>query len=264
MKLLLDVGNTRLKWQIVNSGSQVGAAKSGAIKLIDASDEQTLSDALSQLRKSNGSIDWAKLQRLAVTSVRSQAFNEQLSGLLYKLFRVTPILARTLKQQAGVTCAYADESRMGVDRWLAILAAYSRYRDPDADICVVDSGTATTVDFVSSDGTHQGGFIIPGAQLMKNSLLANTDRVRFSSDETSNGSLSWGKSTADAVCNGVLFTQIAIIEKVMAEISVSLSGRLVVTGGYVSAFPPDTLSQCLHVPDLVMQGLDIYSDHPPI
>ena len=85
-----------------------------------------------------------------------------------------PSLRRTTRFAAGVTCGYEDPTRLGVDRWLSVLAARQLSKRP---FIVIGLGTAGTLDFVDADGVHKGGFIVPGLRLMTEALFAGTADV---------------------------------------------------------------------------------------
>ena len=85
---------------------------------------------------------------------------------------------------------------------MAMLAAW---QDARAAVCVVDAGSALTIDFVAAGGQHQGGYILPGLESMEHALLTDTDRVRFS--DAARDQLDPGKSTEEAVYNGLLLSQ---------------------------------------------------------
>ena len=97
-----------------------------------------------------------------------------LSDWLQSHFGIAPEFARTARFAAGVTCGYEDPSRLGVDRWLAMLAARQLSNRP---FIVFGLGTAGTADFVDGDGVHKGGFIVPGLRLMTEALFAGTADV---------------------------------------------------------------------------------------
>ena len=140
---------------------------------------------------------------------------------------------------------------MGVDRWLAMLGARRRC---EGRLCVIDAGSATTIDLVDAAGQHEGGYIIPGPALMERALLLDTDRVRFA--EEVGYSLSPGRSTAEAVRHGVALAQVGAVTAVIGKVE-DVSPSLVFSGG-----AGETLMMLLdrggeYVPDLVFDGLEI-------
>ena len=140
---------------------------------------------------------------------------------------------------------------MGVDRWLAMLAARARHR---GRICVVDVGSALTIDLVAADGAHEGGYIIPGPALMERALLLDTNRVRF--DESIDYALSPGNSTAEAVRHGIAIAQAGAVALALEKAAAD-APALYFCGG-----AGDMLMELLDrggtsVPDLVFEGLEL-------
>ena len=134
----VDIGNTFLKWRDAGAAAQVHRIRTSEL-------EQTqLPSAVSRVR---------------VASVAGESTNQELSSFCLQRWGVEPEFAKTVSAQAGVLNSYADPSRMGVDRWLAILSAYH----VGQKACwVVDCGSAITVEQIGGDGRHIGGYIIPG------------------------------------------------------------------------------------------------------
>jgi type III pantothenate kinase len=185
--LQLDVGNSSAKWRLMRSGSLIirGNYRSG-----DAGALAALLDCSE------------RLDEIWISSVASSAAERELAGLLTGRWGIEPWFARTQAVTGKLHNSYADPGRMGVDRWLAMLGACGR---SPGRVCVIDAGSALTIDMVSAEGRHEGGYIIPGPALMERALLLDTDRVRF--DEAAEFSLSPGTSTAEAVRHGIALAQ---------------------------------------------------------
>ena len=156
MKLLLDVGNSRVKWAFVSAGGWL--AQGEAVHDDEAK--------LRPLFAAGHAPDDIRLANVAGAST-----GERLAARLEECFHVVPVFASSARHGAGVENGYADAAQLGVDRWLAICAAYHRYQ---AAVCVVDAGTATTIDVVSASGEHRGGLILPGLRLMESALMRGT------------------------------------------------------------------------------------------
>ncbi|MDI1300507.1 MAG: type III pantothenate kinase [bacterium] len=166
-----------------------------------------------------------------------------------KMWLRSPCYARSSARQAGVTNAYGEGSTsLGVDRWLGLLAA----RAISGDVCVVDCGTAVTMDVLRRDGLHLGGYILPGLGLMSDALMRETDRVRFTVSMPA--TLALGRSTSEAVTNGVMMAVVSMIERVAREHCT----QLILTGG-----DADSVSHLLSIPhvvepELLLHGLQRY------
>jgi type III pantothenate kinase len=96
-------------------------------------------------------------------------------------FGIAPQFARSTFTAANVSSAYDVPERLGVDRWLAMLAAYNSLSEA---VVVIDLGSAMTADGISKAGHHVGGYIAPGLRMMAQSLLARTDLVRFDGEHS--------------------------------------------------------------------------------
>ncbi len=162
---------------------------------------------------------------------------------------IVPEFAQSSSCHAGVTNAYAScPESLGVDRWLGLLAA----RRLGKDVCVVDCGSAITLDVLRASGRHEGGYILPGLDMMARALLQETGRVRF--EEVGPPSVLLGKNTAEAVTHGVLASVVALIEALVRERQLAL----ILTGGDSPVV--GSLLSCPKVfePELLLHGLQRY------
>jgi type III pantothenate kinase len=185
--LQLDVGNSSAKWRLVRGDTVIAR---GHYRPDDSGSQALLLDCTDTL------------DEIWIASVAAPTAEQQLAALLARQWGITPWFARTEAHTAGLHNSYAEPSRMGVDRWLAMLGARQR---GEGHLCVVDAGSALTIDIVSASGQHEGGYIIPGPALMERALLLDTDRVRF--DEKIDYALAPGRSTAEAVRHGIALAQ---------------------------------------------------------
>lgn len=242
--LELDVGNTRLKWRVA---SPSGAA-SGDVLRLAKSDAEVVSELCSAVA------DFG-VGCVSVASVADSDFSSALKVGLFESGLPEPEFACVTAEASGVVCGYSDVSRLGVDRWLVVLAAHhmSRY-----GAVVVDCGSAITVDVVYG-GSHLGGYIVPGLRLMVEALFAGTDRVKVSQDF--DGDLRPGCDTAAAVNRGVLQMVVGLVAQALRQWPDD-SERIPVllTGG--DAIDVKSVIECevraadvRLCPDLVMDGL---------
>ncbi|MFK7828901.1 MAG: type III pantothenate kinase [Congregibacter sp.] len=196
--LLIDVGNSSVKWCFIDSAGEVGARGNAEADRLLPMLEFELAQISSGLR-------------VFVSSVAAQASNQTLRMTLESL-GCSVWFASARSELGGLRNSYADPSKMGVDRWLAMLAARALSTQR---VCVIDAGSALTIDIVGHTGQHEGGYILPGKALMQNALLSNTDRVRFESEVPPQ--LVPGRSTAEAVSHGLLLAQCGTIALAVAE-----------------------------------------------
>lgn len=233
MKLLVDVGNSRVKWAF-------GTA-AGFVALGEAEREG--------VEEFHGLFDAERApEEIRVANVAGAAVGARLAARLHERYGVAPLFARSAASGAGVRSGYADPSQLGVDRWLAVCAAFARYR---AAVCVVDAGTATTIDLVTGDGAHQGGLILAGITLMQSALLGGTgDLARLSAashaadDGVAPGIgakvIALGRDTAAAIRHGAVQATACLVGACLDQLRDGITPRglpplLVITGG---AAPP--------------------------
>lgn len=244
MILELDIGNSQAKWRLLDSGLQV---QSRGLGTIDA-----------WLKKNTPSA-WraGEVRRIRAASVVSADVEQELADRLDSVLGLPIEYARSVAMSADMRNGYTEPNRLGVDRWLAALAAY---KIASASVLVVDIGSALTIDVVDREGCHRGGYIIPGPRLMQNALLRDTERVRFP-EFASLGALSFGRDTAACVAGGIGAAQVGavLVGLQRARTQVGDVVRMFVTGGWA----PE-LSECLRevgcadfvlAPELVLDGL---------
>lgn len=224
--LLLDRGNTRIKWCL-----------------------RTVSDI-----QSHGVTDLAGLSSLASGVERvlvSSVASEESDRALRESLGMEAWFAVSRGQSGELRNSYEFPERMGVDRWLAMLGAWTR--SPER-LCVIDAGSALTIDLVSASGVHEGGYILPGKALMQRSLLADTDRVRFDSADSFDAAP--GTSTAEAVSHGSALSLAGAVRFALDR--AARNGpvpRIYLTGGDASLLKPLLPEATQHCEHLVLEGL---------
>tara|TARA_E500000331_G_scaffold177030_1_gene170682 strand:- start:83 stop:781 length:699 start_codon:yes stop_codon:yes gene_type:complete len=192
--------------------------------------------------------------RFLMGSVADKRLTKRISKWSETQWSISPLEAQVRRVCGGVKINYADVTRLGVDRWLAMLGAFERSKGP---CIVIDSGTAFTLDILNEDGMHLGGYILPGLWLMKESLTCKTG-IRLEA-KTLEPCLDLGNSTDEAVVNGGLAALVALIEKKMEELSKSgCDPKVYLTGGDADFFVRQMDFPALELDmDLVLDGLRI-------
>lgn len=239
MKLLVDGGNTRVKWQL-RSPERVVASGYGKIGS---------SDLFAGLAPHAGGIT-----AIAVSTVVSEAYQVQLQSRLAALAQVPIRFHWAEARRGGLVNAYAEPARMGADRWHAMYGAWVRCR---AGFVVVDAGSALTVDYVDGEGRHQGGYILPGQAMMLNSLRRDAARIGFDASEGVDSSP--GSSTTDCVHHGLNWLRASMVASIQEDCGRYGTRELLVTGGDAERFLAHGLP-AVHCPDLVFDGLALI-DH---
>ena len=246
MNLLVDIGNSRIKWALTN-GNTLGEL--GAI--VHGTDNATY-----LLREAWQPLD--KPEKISVANVAGAEAEALVRLLSEQLWSLVPDFARVERSCCGVTNAYDDIGQLGVDRWLAILAAWSMYRKP---LCVISVGTALTIDIVDNAGRHLGGYIIPGPVLMQESLIDNTSGIAV--PVTEEYELCYGKNTIECIRNGAALAAVAAIEKNIADMKQEYSTDMhcVISGGGAVQLKTLLSVDIDYEPQLVLKGLLLLQDN---
>ncbi|MEX2367693.1 MAG: type III pantothenate kinase [Pseudohongiellaceae bacterium] len=250
MILELDAGNTRIKWRLIEeSAGKVNRVAENSVYALEK-----VPSVFIELGKQLDKLPLAEINRMRVANVRGNSFREAFSALMTEKWHLQPEYARVEQACAGVSNSYTDYQTMGVDRWLAMLAAY---RDAGGSCCIVDCGSTVTIDIIDDSGRHQGGYIVPGLQLMREALAGRSRALKI------NAAAHWdsiqpGNSTQQAIENGILNMVLGMIEKVRAELRGNPQWYL--TGGDARILLPFLDWQYELVPDLVMDGLALAMD----
>ncbi len=235
MNLLIDMGNTRLKWA-VTTGGQIFVGK--PLDNIRINREE-----LVKLWQGN-----YRPRRIALSCVSATPLLELVQSVAHQLWLdVDIVLVKSQALAFGVTNAYQQPEKLGVDRWLALVAVWQQYQKAT---CIVDCGTAITVDLIDADGRHQGGLISPGLMLMKKSLVHGTEALPFSETGYVFGLASY---TEAAIYSGTLTAAIGLIEHVLAKQPATI--QLILTGGDAELIAGQLGRACIVDRDLVLRGL---------
>lgn len=235
MKLLVEIGNSRVKWML--SGTDGIGGEPFSSRHDDPSWVRQLPDT---------PVDAVCYASVAAAGTEKPLVDWAGANGVAELRRIV-----TAARAAGVTNAYAEPSRLGVDRWLACVAAH--WRAPGQSVLIVDAGTALTVDYVDADGRHGGGLISPGVSTMRDAIRADT-QVRAAEREPLAELL--GRSTDAAVGQGTLYAALGLIGRARASLNPE---RVFLTGGEASWLAPHLEGDWEIVPALVLEGLDLLS-----
>lgn len=255
MKILeIDAGNTRLKWRLLKQTQQIKETIKSGVVLANAKNA-LIPEVFQQQMQALNVDDPNTIKVVRASNVRGAAFANALSAFCAELFSAAVDFALVRQNHAGLQNSYQLPTALGVDRWLAMLAAY---QFSQAAVCVIDCGSAITVDFVSADGRHEGGFIVPGLQLMKLSLGEHTADLGFRPEN--DFAIEPGKSTAEAINHGVLTMALGMLEYVHGKwgadkICYLCGGDAAVLSSFIGW--PHQL-----IPELVMDGLAVACETP--
>ncbi|MBC7455226.1 MAG: type III pantothenate kinase [Massilia sp.] len=234
MLLLIDAGNTRIKWALAEDGAAPGCwAAEGAV-------------AHAELNHLPASWQGCAITRAVVSNVAGAKVRDQLQLMI-------PAAAidwfASLAQLGGMRNAYRDPSQLGCDRFAAAFGA--RALAPGQALVVATCGTATTIDAVTADGVFLGGMILPGLGLMAASLARNTAQL----PQVQPGrklAAGFADNTDDAILSGCLAAQAGAIERACA---LHQAQGCIVSGGAAQYIAPVLAVAHRMVDNIVLVGL---------
>ena len=256
MILLFDMGNTSCKWQLIAADAVLAEGRDFDV---DCMPIDSFVSALNSIEGMYGNT-CERVSRILVSSVASDDRNQRLCDYLHPVFIVEPEFVGVQKFFAGVEAAYDDLPSLGVDRWLAVIAAYNEFKSP---CVIVDAGTAITIDVVAADGQHLGGMIAPGLKLISDALCSRTAKVRFGSVIYSPDS-ELGRSTHDCVALGVSMMVEGFVAQALKRLRAE-SSIVIWSGGdgkkILNTYPSDLDDVCHYFRgSLVFDGLRVWAD----
>ncbi len=239
-KWLIDAGNTRIKWMLVEAGQPPIAAS-----CLTA----TLSDPACW-----AGVAMDEVAEVWLCNVAGEAAQHHIETLCVAHQLPLHIIQSQL-EQCGVRNHYQQAAQLGADRWAALLAAWQQVQGA---CLVVNCGTATTIDALSARGDFLGGLILPGIELMQSSLLGATAQLRAQGG----AACAFPQNTADAMYSGALQATSGAIQRQYALLHAP-NASLLVSGGAAAQLLPSL--QALNVPlrvmdNLVLQGLLIMAE----
>ncbi len=246
MRLLFDIGNTRVKWACLSDG-----------ELLPGGEFVHRNAAAGEIAAAVAALP-AGATAAAGVNVGGGAVADAVAEALQRSQGIAIHWQRTAAGWRGLRNGYADPGQLGVDRWAAMAAAW---HGSDRDVCLVDAGTAVTIDLVRRDGSHLGGVILPGLGLMQSSLIGETaDIGGFAAGAAGPGDPDWfGRSTREAVSRGAVFSLVAAIRAAVAAFPGGADPRLVLTGGDAARLAPRLGNSAELRPLLVLEGLALLS-----
>lgn len=248
MTWLIDLGNTRLKCARL----LVNRERTPTQAFIHRGGRETEADAIAALLDRIGvpspketdvllaSVAPRSLTATVVEAVRARGFNLR--------------NAQSAAQFGKLRIAYANSAHLGVDRFLALLAASER---TDGPWLIVSIGSALTVDLLGADGKHVGGLIAPSPEHMREALAS-----RFAALDLPEGVVGdFACDSADAVASGVRGAALGLLERSAqaAEGALGMPPTLLATGGGASLLEGWRRTVLVPTPDLVLEGLAIFA-----
>ena len=247
MLLLIDAGNTRIKWAIADTGlAWSGAPNWLRQDSVTHADIATLKSAWKTL----------PISQILISNVAGVAIQQNLESLLHGVAAgVKPEQFISSSECAGLKNAYALPAQLGCDRFASAIGAHALF--PTKNLLVVTFGTATTIDAVKLDGTFIGGMILPGLGLMANALAHGTAQLPRILDHVVI-TTPFADNTEDAIMSGCIAAQVGAISTALTLQTQHHPGmeiKCILTGGSAGVIAPYLTSPHERVDHLVLTGL---------
>lgn len=234
MIILIDIGNSTLKWALLNNSSDNNKDESQHIEIYNNNSYYyRQGDTGSIIEKLLNS--WRDLEiepsRVLVSNVGCPELAEELDDAIWYEYEVEPEYLKSSRKYKNLINSYTKPSQLGVDRWLNLIGAYeiSLAENSKQAFCVIDCGTAITIDVVDRQGCHKGGFIIPGMNVMSSCLLENTTQIKsnLKASKKLESKKSEGKAKEYMLANdtehglkgGIYYCIVAYIERILEDLS---------------------------------------------
>ena len=231
-RLLLDVGNSRLKWALA-----VDDALAPSRAIAHGGDPAAIV----------ASIDTGMVDAIWIANVTGVQHAGALSAALQARYGREPNFAMPEAERLGLRSAYVNPQRLGIDRWLALLAAWSRVRGA---VCVASCGTALTFDAVDTQGRHLGGIIAPGLLTAQQAVLGATRFAGAGPDLAYDDEL--GRDTEACVRQGALHACAGLVDRLAAR---QPEAACILTGGDAALLHAHLCGRWVVAPDIVLEGL---------
>lgn len=252
MLLLIDAGNTKVKWALVPA----------AVHDLATLGQWSASGAVEHARIGELVELWRSypIGRVLLANVAGGAVREALEQALAATLGLQPVPVdwfASVAELAGVRNAYRNPAQLGCDRFAALIGARALY--PGQALVVANCGTATTVDALDADGVFAGGMILPGLGLMAAALATNTAQLPAVADwlDSLDAIGPFADHTEAAIASGCLAAQVGAIERALAAQRRRHGDtvRCVLSGGAAGAIARHLSSPPQLVDNLVLIGL---------
>lgn len=231
--LLLDAGNTRLKWAFVQAGRWL---REGTLEI----------GALASLPQAFA--DLPEPARILASNVAGEAAAAHIRAACAR-WQSKVEFVRAASVQCGVRNAYRAPEQLGSDRWAALIAAWDRQHDA---CLVVNCGTATTVDALSADGEFLGGLILPGLAMMRQALVAGTAQLGAALGAWE----AFPRDTANAMYSGAIKATVGAIVQQHALLRAP-QAMCLLGGGAADLIAPHLGVPLVRVDAMVLRGLEL-------
>ncbi|MBF5004035.1 type III pantothenate kinase [Diaphorobacter caeni] len=242
--LAIDVGNTRLKWALFDAPQPGAQLLAHGAEFLDHID-----------RLAEG--PWATLpvpERMLGCVVAGDAVKRRVAEQM-ELWDVTPQWVVPSLAEAGLTNGYDHPSRLGADRWVAMIGARHRLlaQGPARPLVLVMVGTAVTVEAIDTDGKFLGGLILPGHGIMLRALETGTAGLHVPTGEVR----PFPSNTSDALTSGGTYAIAGAVERMYQHLKdhCGMEPACMMTGGAGWKMAPSMTRPFELVEQLIFDGL---------
>jgi len=252
MLLMIDAGNTRIKWAAAELAAKPGAWSTfGSVAHEQIAQLESAWCALKITEVIVSNVAGAEL-RAKLESILSTASSD--AGIPIAWFASSP-------DCAGLRNGYRQPQQLGCDRFASAIGARTLF--PDCALLIATCGTATTIDGVSADGLFTGGMILPGLKLMASSLARNTAQLPEVIAQGERLPL-FADNTEEAIISGCVSAQVGAIERAFAGFARLYRDdpiQCIVSGGAGALIALHLAVPCIHADNLVLLGLHTVAKH---
>lgn len=227
-----------MKWAL----SRAGELQSGDALSIDAQDLEASLNESWRIEKPG---------HVLASNVAGKEIGGIVESWVRRNWQLPVEFVRAQTSAYGITNGYSEPEKLGVDRWICLIALPTVCELP---ACVIDCGTAITLDLIDANCCHRGGIIIPGLQLMRDGLVARAQGIGPIGFDASNG---LGRSTGSAIHAGTLLAAAGMVDKTLRRLNNEFGDHLsvIITGGDARQIAAESDFKPTIVPDLVLRGL---------
>ena len=286
--LLLDLGNTRIKWAWLvgfkkkrKSAGRAAAERAGPeqpSRSGEAAPERRGSEAAPEIQSSDAGLELEdageaqtgeglnhlpclaeqeSVEGALACNVAGSELGRQLAARILERLAVDLVFVQPQSSACGITNAYANPSNLGADRWAALIGAHALGAN---NYCIVDAGSTVTVDLLLANGRHLGGYIAPGREMSLSAMAKGTADLasRLKGRSGAPQDLAPAADSAEAMEKGALAAQLGMIRMGMQKLAGHCEGppTLLLTGGGAEALmATGELPKAQRAPDLVLRGL---------
>lgn len=243
----IDAGNSSIKWRLHD----------GTNKLVSSREDHHQSKCLSKLIEATLNCK-KKVKQVNIASVCSAEKTNLIIETVRSKLNLEPTILKSTKKIGDIINSYDAPELMGVDRWAAIIAATKLLNNNSYACCVIDAGTATTIDFICPDGKHEGGYILPGIQLQMQSLNNSAGQIDLE-EAILNLDLLPSQNTQSAVTGGIILSIVSVIESSLQsyKLRFKVKPKLFITGGNGLLVKENLTTLADYYPDLVLDGIPL-------